>query len=166
MKAFGRFGLTVGAAVVWMGLGSAAHAQMGMNGGVGLGYGFFGNGPYNNLYDAGPVPYFSLYPPVYYSHPVPRTYGYSPFAYPPGYLTPQIEFEQPKVMLNPHVPQKSATKPAQRSAPAADRTTSVPKVIANPFVESSMARSSPAVGRPLVVAPLLGELVDNAGHGQ
>ena len=34
------------------------------------------------------VPYFALFPPVYYSYRVPRTYGYSPFAYPPGILTP------------------------------------------------------------------------------
>jgi hypothetical protein len=33
-------------------------------------------------------PQYALYPPVYYSYRVARTYGYSPFAYPSGVLTP------------------------------------------------------------------------------
>lgn len=149
MKILGKLMLMAGAAFL-TGFGSTANAQMGM-GGYGLGYGFLGNGPYNNLYDAGPIPYFSLYPPVYYSQPVPRTYGYSPFAYPPGFLTPEIEWAQPKVLVNPHVPQKSSL-PVPRSAPL-DRTTAAPKMIVNPFVESSLAASS-------------GELVDNAQRRQ
>ena len=52
-----------------------------------------------NFWDAGRlygvladnVPYYSAFPPVYYSVPVARTYGYSPFAYPPGTMTPEIE---------------------------------------------------------------------------
>ena len=36
-------------------------------------------------------PYFAVHPPVYYSYMVARTYGYSPFAYPPGVLTPGSE---------------------------------------------------------------------------
>lgn len=178
MKAFGKLGLMIGSAVLCTCLGSDAHAQMGMNGGFGLGYGFFGGGPYNNQYDVGPLPYYSLYPPVYYSQPVPRTYGYSPFAYPPGYLTPEVEWVQPKVLRNPHVPEnnvprKSATQSAPRSTPPADRTTAIPmpKVIVNPYVESSVAWSAAAVRRPLVVKPSLGALVDNtlvdnAQHGQ
>src|ERR1700742_789907 len=39
------------------------------------------------------VPYYALHPPVYYSYPVPRTYGYSPFAYPPSVMTPDVVFE-------------------------------------------------------------------------
>jgi hypothetical protein len=41
-----------------------------------------------SYYAADALPYFSLYPPVYYSYRVPRTFGYSPFAYPSGVLTP------------------------------------------------------------------------------
>ncbi len=37
-------------------------------------------------------PYFALHPPVYYSCPVPRSYGYSPFAYPSCVQTPDVEF--------------------------------------------------------------------------
>src|SRR5262245_13412112 len=57
------------------------------------------------------IPYFALHPPVYYSYPVPRSYGYSPFAYPFGSPTPEIEWgppkvekkPEPKLMSNPHV---------------------------------------------------------------
>jgi hypothetical protein len=86
---------------------------------------------YNNL------PYFALHPPVYYSEPVPRTYGYSPFAYPPGVMTPDVVIApQPVTINNPYVP---ATKPAVAPAAGADRSTSVnqvpePLVIINPFV--------------------------------
>src|SRR5262245_53868287 len=67
--------------------------------------------PFYSLYGREHIPYFALHPPVYYSYPLPRTYGYSPFAYPFGSPTPEIEFEapkpakkpEPKTMLNPHV---------------------------------------------------------------
>jgi hypothetical protein len=54
------------------------------------------------------VPYFSLHPPVYYSYPVPRPYGYSPFAY-PGYVpTPHYETKESGVLLNPYVNENAA----------------------------------------------------------
>ncbi len=37
-------------------------------------------------------PYYALHPPVYYSCPVPRSYGYSPFAYPGCVQTPEVDF--------------------------------------------------------------------------
>ena len=42
-------------------------------------------GFYGSPYSLGQIPvppYFSLHPPVYYSQPVARSYGYSPYAYP------------------------------------------------------------------------------------
>ena len=86
---------------------------------------------YNNL------PYFALHPPVYYSEPVPRTYGYSPFAYPPGVMTPEIVGEpQPVTINNPYVPMttpaKADVKPSDRSASA--NQAPEPLVIVNPFV--------------------------------
>jgi hypothetical protein len=86
---------------------------------------------YNNL------PYFALHPPVYYSEPVPRTYGYSPFAYPPGVMTPEIVSEpKPVTINNPYVP---ATSPAKADIKPTDRSASAsqapePLVIVNPFV--------------------------------
>ncbi|HEX5446769.1 MAG TPA: hypothetical protein VFW87_23325 [Pirellulales bacterium] len=163
MKTLGKLVLMASVAALWSVQCSTANAQMGM-GGYALGYGFLGNGPYNNLYDAGPIPYYSLNPPVYYSQPVPRTYGYSPFAYPPGYLTPEIEWEQPKVMVNPHVPQKSSA-PARRST-LLDRTTAAPKRIVNPYVDLELAASAAPGDERLAVDASSGELVDNARRRQ
>ena len=95
---------------------------------------------YRELYHN--LPYFALHPPVYYSEPVPRTYGYSPFAYPPGVMTPEIVGEpQPVTINNPYVP---AAKPASTDAKSPDRSAAAspapePLVIINPFV--SPARS-------------------------
>ena len=74
------------------------------------------------------LPHFALHPPVYYSVPVPRTYGYSPFAYPPTVMTPEVELTGKLEVMNPHVPQKAA------ATPAADQTTAIPQVMVNPFV--------------------------------
>ena len=63
---------------------SQANAQFLSGGSYGLGFFNYGS-PW--VYQQR-IPYYALYPPVYYSYPVARTYGYSPFAYPPGTLTP------------------------------------------------------------------------------
>jgi hypothetical protein len=117
----------------------------GFGGGFGIGIGGFGDCGwdlaelYRELYNN--LPYFALHPPVYYSEIVPRTYGYSPFAYPPGVMTPEVACApQPVTINNPYVP---ATKPA--TAPAGqptDRAASVsqpvePLVVINPFVSPS-----------------------------
>lgn len=67
------------------------------------------------------VPYFAARPPVYYSAPVPRTYGYSPFAYTPDTRTPDIvpASSGPVEIINPYVPSSSGssaqpTRPAQK----------------------------------------------------
>lgn len=91
------------------------------------------------------VPYFAAHPPVYYSQPIPRTYGYSPFAYGPETRTPEIA-AQPIEIMNPYVP-KSEAKPqsdssAGRSTKKRDMTIAnptpkpapQPKMIINPFV--------------------------------
>jgi hypothetical protein len=84
------------------------------------------------------VPYFAAFPPVYYSYPVPRTYGYSPFAYPPGVMTPDVVMPvAPQEIINPHVP--STPNGPSGQLPLPDRTTAVPPqpaplAIINPFV--------------------------------
>lgn len=107
---------------------------------VGGGYGccgnYFGDGGFSNLYNQGfiPVPpYFALHPPVYYSVPVPRTYGYSPFAYPGGVPTPDVELG-PEEIINPHVVPEEAPEPAQETS---NQTAAAPLVIRNPFVEQA-----------------------------
>ena len=75
-------------------------------------------------------PYFSIHPPVYYSAPVPRSYGYSPYAYPGTMETPAIVM--PEVIENPHVEQKLE--------PAATTGMKVVQfqVINNPFVRAEL----------------------------
>lgn len=93
------------------------------------------------------IPYYSLFPPVYYSQPVARTYGYSPFAYPPGVMTPEIAAPvEPQVIENPYVPQSTGIKPSKikQSRPPVDRNASVsrPKVVVNPYVTSTQVTSA------------------------
>ena len=92
--------------------------------------------PYN-FYQDEHVPYFALHPPVYYSTPVPRTYGYSPWAYPPGVMTPEVASE-PEVIENPHVEESSQSKRGVTPPkPPLDRKASYrrPQLIENPYVE-------------------------------
>jgi len=126
---------------------ASAQSPWGGFGGLG-GYGGFGNGFGNNAgyggygynYGVGyvaPPPYFSLFPPVYYSGEiVRRPYGSSPFAYPSWYERPsavsysgaavaaQSAPPQPLLIENPYV--KSA-------APAAAGASATPEKIVNPF---------------------------------
>jgi hypothetical protein len=83
------------------------------------------------LYPREHLPHFALYPPVYYSLPVARSYGYSPFAYPPGYTTPPVECPAaaPVTIPNPFVPQKKPSEPAKR-----EKVTQSPVRVVNPFV--------------------------------
>ncbi len=95
----------------------------------GYGGGWFGWWPWS-VYAREYIPYHALYPPVYYSYPVPRTYGYSPFAYPPGTRTPEIVPVEPLVVPNPHVPQTDE----KITRPTATRVARAPLRIRNPFV--------------------------------
>ncbi len=105
----------------------------------GFGYGFL----YNSLNYQ--VPYFAAHPPVYYSVPVPRTYGYSPFAYPPHIMTPELVSPvQPVQIINPHVKSSSHTPAAK---PVEDKSVSTPKsaeplMVLNPYVTPSDAMVS------------------------
>jgi len=121
--------------VVVLAIGASAQAQGPYCGG----YGYCGiNFPFG-LYGSRveDVPYFSMFPPVYYSMPVPRTYGWSPFAYPPGTMTPEVEPPAPQDISNPYVPQSNESKPVQpTSAHTASYRVHQPQVLINPFVKS------------------------------
>jgi hypothetical protein len=127
------------------------HRGVGFSGGIkhhGFGHGF-GTGVffddddsdfadlYRELLDN--VPYFALHPPVYYSYPVPRTYGYSPFAYGPWVMTPEVAAPpQPMTIINPYVPNADKAPASE----ASDRSAAVspqpePLVIINPYVTPS-----------------------------
>ena len=77
-------------------------------------------------------PYFSIHPPVYYSVPVPRTYGYSPYAYPGTTRTPDVEIAKAAMVVNPY-----ATKKASDKKNVLDKTASKSRMIVNPFVTSN-----------------------------
>ncbi|HEY2883524.1 MAG TPA: hypothetical protein VGJ15_13850 [Pirellulales bacterium] len=130
------------------------------------GYGGCGiNFPYG-LYGSrvNDVPYFAMFPPVYYSMPVPRTYGWSPFAYPPGTMTPEVEADSPEELVNPYVPGNGASpaKPmsskaitgrtaangsrSRKTEAASTNTESAsnpgPLVLINPYVQTDSAHSA------------------------
>jgi hypothetical protein len=111
---------------------SSAKAQCGD---YGIGNCWFGNlnafGSSGTLYGSGylPVPpYFAVHPPVYYSHPYYRPYGWSPFAQ-PGWSAPVAL--KPVAVVNPYVP---AAKPVAKEAPEAPKdNTAQAEMIINPF---------------------------------
>jgi hypothetical protein len=116
--------------------GQSANAQCGGGCDWGWGYGYM----YNILrYE---VPHFAAFPPVYYSYPVPRTYGYSPFAYPPNVMTPEIVGDiEPLENINPHV-DSTEMKPTKEAKPDRTAATSAriePLVVMNPFVAPNQA---------------------------
>ncbi len=144
-------------ASLWIGCGvllamslqtSEAAAQFGA-GGYGLGFFNYGSRSYANVYR---VPYYSMFPPVYYSYPVARTYGYSPFAYPPGTITPaaapkmaSVEYQNP--FVEPVTTPASAPENKQTATPApvaapVDHTASLPRIYYNPFVQAAQTASS------------------------
>ncbi len=100
-------------------------------GDCGCGYGF-GNVPYS-IYTQDRIPYFAQHPPVYYSYPVPRTYGYSPYAYPPSVMTPPAKPTMPLTLDNPFVPKRDTVKETTDRSAAAGQV-SEPLVLINPFV--------------------------------
>ncbi len=114
----------ISAALVIVLGGSAAVAQP--CDGVVCGWGLYGCwGP--GLYGQENLPYFALHPPVYYSHPVPRPYGFSPYPYPPGTMTPQAIRVQPLTVVNRFVPHSAAIEQPTKTAG--------PLRIRNPYVD-------------------------------
>jgi hypothetical protein len=148
-------------AVLVVGLGWASASAADGLGGGGPNYVWAGGywPHHNTLYSRENVPYFAHNPPVYYSYPVPRPYGYSPFPYPPWILTPEVLPPQPVIIRNPYVPQEGSP------TPAAPRQAQAPLRIINPYVEQRGVDqpglpASPAAGhgavepsRPQVVYP-------------
>ena len=124
------------------------------------GYGGFGyGGGYG--YDVGRlygvlsqnVPHFAAFPPVYYSAPVPRSYGYSPFAYPPGTATPNLPAPTTvaKEILNPYVPASTVTEKSEADKVTLRDSTPEPLAIVNPFVGSQVAGVSGPALHPVLL---------------
>jgi hypothetical protein len=93
------------------------------------------------------IPYYALYPPVYYSYPVPRTYGYSPFAYPPGTMTPEAPPQiKAAEYINPFVPKEASPVLDRSTRVTAPRNrVRVAKTYINPFVDGATGASTQAL---------------------
>ena len=101
----------------------------------GLGFNSY-NYTYSNLYGTGQLfvpPYFSVHPPVYYSEPVARPYGYSPFALPPGVMPAEmLAASQPLEIINPYVEEEEVEA---KETSAQGKIAAAPQWILNPFVD-------------------------------
>ena len=84
----------------------------------------------------------ALYPPVYYSYPVARPYGFSPFAYPPGVMTPNAAPTSAAVEYrNPYVPSNAAP------ATSEDRTATLGRMYINPYVAAGQRAGGAALAK-------------------
>lgn len=131
-------------------VGSGAPTQAGQGWPYRSGYyGYYHSGTYAREY----IPYFAQHPPVYYSYPVARPYGYSPYPYPPGYSTPELYEPRPALIRNQHVTIK---RPVQSAEESEEPT---PLRIINPYVEQAgeareaSTRAAPAP-KPQIVHPV------------
>jgi hypothetical protein len=102
-----------------------------------------GNDGWGRAYSSSRIPtppYFAIHPPVYYSYPVPRTYGYTPWAYPSYVMTPEIKAPvEPATFDNPYVEQDATPAATTKSA---SHKNAAPKVIENPHVKQPAVRSA------------------------
>ena len=138
----------VAIAVIMLAAPSQVQAQC-ANGTCGGGFGgVYGNGVFGGFSspyatDRIPTPpYFALHPPVYYSVPVPRTYGYSPIAYGGNVRTPDIApaANAPLSIVNPYVTQPAKAEVKAEKKPAdGDTAIAKPLMIVNPFVKQKDA---------------------------
>ncbi|HEX4000056.1 MAG TPA: hypothetical protein VHX65_16000 [Pirellulales bacterium] len=88
--------------------------------------------------DENQIPYFAAHPPVYYSYPIARPYGDSPFPYPPGLFIPAASEGGPQTIVNPF---------AQPGSAAPSNSTPTPP---------APSKASPATPAPSSVKPTAG----------
>ena len=89
--------LAIAVAAVTMCMETTANAQY-SNGylfGSGIGANFGGHGFVRGYTPREQPPYFAKFPPVYYSHPVKRPYGFSPYAVPGGIAPAEMSYAKP-----------------------------------------------------------------------
>lgn len=107
-------------------------------------------GPYGVLRRANRrvIPYFAEHPPVYYSYPVARPYGFSPYALPPGVLPVEMNVApKPQEIINPYFqPQGDDDSEAsdETTTTTSDRTAAT---ILNPLVQAARAGVLAAAAR-------------------
>lgn len=143
MKSTTRIFLTLAALAIGLLAAETASAQSPLLFGYGYGnWGSYGDSGWRTL------PYFAEHPPVYYSHPIPRPYGFSPYATPPFLLPAELQVTQPQAeeIINPYFRPKSDD--AEDSQEGVEATgahrekhprTAQRRVIVNPYVPVSRA---------------------------
>ncbi len=114
------------------------------------------------------IPYYAVHPPVYYSHIVPRPYGYSPYAYVPGYVSPQFELRGARHSygLGPaagqgdrprwlQTPPKGGKQGTEKPAPQAASASRAPRalVVRNPYVSQEKDTAGETVDRYVAHEP-------------
>ena len=84
------------------------------------------------------LPYFAQFPPVYYNGIVPRPYGFSPFALPPGIAPAEIIAPNPVTISNPFFGNEIAPVSNEQDAIIEGTDSNGNKVTwtFNPYVES------------------------------
>ena len=106
------------------------------------GYGSQWFGFFERPYASGRIPtppYFAIHPPVYYSYAVPRSYGYSPFAYPGSVRTPEIvdqSIKKAAVITNPYVKSKVKEASKNDSDDKTARNEPKPEMVINPYYQN------------------------------
>jgi len=95
---------------------------------TGCGWGYYLDGGLRGHANQKTIPYFALHPPVYYSHPVARPFGFTPFAVPPGVMPMEMKVSpQLKVMVNPHY------RPKKQNSKKTSNRVAGGELIVNPF---------------------------------
>jgi len=94
-------------------------------------YPWYGHQPFST-YTQDYIPYFAKHPPVYYSYPVGRPYGFGPYAYPPGVPTPGPT--RPLVVKNSYVVQDTSMTSRRQPEPLR---------IINPFIDREIVPGQP-----------------------
>lgn len=119
----------------------------------GEGYGFglgcqapFFVGNFGYVRPSEELPYFAKFPPVYYSHIVPRPYGVSPYAAPPGIVPTEYMVQpmtQPEVIRNPYVDQAPAAAVEAVPAPEVETPRAMIETREAPEVDKPADRELP-----------------------
>ena len=82
-------------------------------------------------------PYFAQFPPVYYNGIVPRPYGVSPYAAPPGItpveMTVPVPHAKPQAIRNPYFDQNNAVEPVSEPDPVKPSVENKTTSIVNPY---------------------------------
>lgn len=113
------------------------HAQWG-------GFGLYGPYAGYNLYGLDDIPYFAKHPPVYYSRPVARPYGFSPYAYLPYVVTPSAPVvhraPEAKFITNPYLQEDSSETEGTNEASLEGIKTAETRKFVYPIAEFGPAR--------------------------